>query len=126
MKRPETDWKDAFRSCMTRVTFNLTLTRPMLEFLCATSEDVHWDRRAFGGLTYPDNWIATEHALMRRGLVERKPPQAIEKHIGDRVSFWPWKLTPVGEAVVQMLKVGGLFLEPHEARDRMANRRGRL
>ena len=126
---PVSDWRDAFRSCMTRVTFRLVLTRPMLEFLCATAADVRWDRRAFGGLTYPDNWIATEHALAKRGLVVRKPPQAIEKAKRKKdaiLSFWPWMLTPAGESVVQMLKVGGLYLEPHEAVEKMSKRRGRL
>lgn len=122
MKAPATDWREAFRSCMTRVTFNLTLTRAMLEFLCATSRDVMWDRRAFGGLLYPDNWMTTSHALMRRGLIERLPPQPIKDR--DHLPL-PWKLTPAGEAVVQMLKVGGMYLEPHEALEKMSKRRGR-
>jgi len=115
------DWQDAFKSCMTRVMFELKLTRAMLEFLCAISVDVHWDRRAFGGLTYPDNWIATERALEKRGLIQRKPPREVSKLTGP-----PWLLTPVGVSVVEMLKVGGLFIEAETAKKQLAARRGRL
>lgn len=113
-------WKDAFKSCMTRVMFELKLSRAMLELLCAVSLDVSWDRRAFGGMLYPDNWLATERALSKRGLIVRKPPREV------REAGPPWSLTPVGEAVVQMLKVGGLYVEPETAKAQLAARRGRF
>jgi hypothetical protein len=115
------DWQEAFRSQMTRVTFNLTLTRAMLEFLCAASENVQWDRRAFGHLGYADNWIATERALTKRGLIQRKPPQKVESGMPP-----PWELTPVGVATVEMLKVGGLYIQAQEAADKIQKRKGRM
>lgn len=116
------DWRDRFKSNMTRVTFTLSLTRAMLEFLCAASDDVYWDRRAFGGLGYPDNFLATEHALMRRGLLVRLPPREVT---GRNISAPPWSLTPAGVQVVQLLKVGGIYIEAEEARQRFASRKGR-
>ena len=116
------NWQDAFKSNTTRVRFVLSLTRPMLEFLCAASAGVYWDRRAFGGLTYPDNWIATEHGLTKRGLITRLPPQPTKN--GQQPP--PWSLTPAGEKVIELLKVGGLFIDAREAVDRMTKRKGRL
>lgn len=121
MNRP--DWQDAFRSQMTRVTFNLMLTRPMLEFLCAAAEDVHWDRQAFGHLGYSDNWMATERALTKRGLVVRGKPRKVNQ---DGRLPPPWELTPVGAAVVEMLKVGGLYIEAQAAADKLQARKERL
>jgi hypothetical protein len=120
-------WQEAFRSNMTRVSFQLMLTRAMLEFLCACADDVHWDRTRYGTLGYLDNWIATEHALTKRGLIVRKPPQPVGK--GKRADGFlspPWELTPAGLAVVELLKVGGLFIEAREAADRIAARKGRM
>jgi hypothetical protein len=118
------DWQDAFRSQMTRVTFQLMLTRAMLEFLCATSSDVHWDRRSFGHLGYSDNWMATERALTKRGLIKRKPPTPVKRESNGLPP--PWELTPVGVAVVEMLKIGGLYIEAQEAADKLQKRKGRL
>lgn len=119
------DWRDAFKSNMTRVTFELKLTRAMLEFLCACSDGVRWDRRAFGGLLYPDNWLATEHALIRRGLLERLPRQvAGPGGDGEVLVFLPWKLTPAGEALIELLRVGGLFIEAQEAKAKFSGRKG--
>lgn len=121
MRRPVVDdWQDAFKSNSTRVRFAISLTRPMLEFLCAAADGVHWDRRAFGGITFPDNWISTEYALKKRGLIIRKPPQDATKY-----SVIPWSLTPAGVALVELLKVGGLFIESNEAVEKMAARKGR-
>jgi hypothetical protein len=122
------DWVEAFRSQMTRVSFQLMLTRPMLEFLCACADDVHWDRSRYGSLGYMDNWIATEFALTRRGLVVRRPPQVVKSIRHDHAGFVPppWELTPAGRAVVDLLKVGGLFIPAQEVADRAAARKGRL
>ena len=118
----EPDWREAFRGCMTRVMFELKLTRAMLELLCATADNAHWDRRAFGGLNYPDNWISTERALTKRGLIYRTPPRPVRK---DGHIEIPWALTPVGVSVVEMLKVGGLFIEAEEAAKKFVARKGR-
>jgi len=127
-------WQDAFKSYSTKVGFNLQLTRPMLEFLCACSDDVYWDRAAYGSIFFPDNWIATEHALMKRGLVVRKPPQVVEQQrkAADKLAGRgnglppPWALTPAGHAVIDLLKVGGLYLSADAATKKMAARKGRL
>jgi hypothetical protein len=117
-----TGWQDNFKSQMTRVSFSLSLTRPMLEFLCASADNVRWDRRAFGNLHYPDNWFATEHALMKRGLIERKPPHLVEN---KKFSEPPWRLTPAGLALIELLKIGGLYIEAEEAKQRFLDRPGR-
>jgi hypothetical protein len=112
-------WQDRFRSNVTRVRFVINLTRPMMEMLCACSDDVSWDRRRFGGITFPDNWISTEHALTTRGLLERKPPRPVTD------SSPPFKLTPAGEALVELMKVGGIFIPAREAVERASARKGR-
>lgn len=134
MKRKQVDnsWREKFKSNTTRVSFQLVLTRPMLEFLCATADDTHWDRSAFGGsLTVPDNWSTTEHALTRRGLIRRKTLEEIDamrrtKKFAELVATSNCELTPAGRAVCDLLKVGGLFLEQKEALRRMDARKGRL
>lgn len=125
MSNQRPTWQEAFRSCQTRVMFELKLSRAMLEFLCAASDDVYWDRGTFGGLLYPDNWVTVERALTKRGLIERKPPSEVGWKKENKGWVQPWKLTPVGLVVVEMLKVGGLFLEAEEARQKMAARKGR-
>lgn len=125
-KRP--GWQERFLSNQTRVMFQLNLTRPMLEFLCASSEDVHWDRKTWGGLFEPDNWLATERALEKRGLIERKSKAEINHNqLKYRTSRCPppCRLTPVGEACVEMLKVGGLYIEAEQARQKFEARKGR-
>lgn len=112
-------WRDAFKSNLTRVSFDLKLTRQMLEFLCASSDGVHWDRRAFGNLHEPDNWFATEKALIKRGLLERIPRGEQKRDL------IPWRVTPAGAALVELLKVGGLFIEAEEARAKFGSRKGR-
>ena len=121
-KQPE--WQERFQSNTTRVAFTLSLTQAMLEFLCACSDDVYWDRRKYRTLLYPDNWIATEHGLVRRGLVKRKPPKLVEKQRTNEFSRPPWELTPAGRAVVELLKVGGIFIEAEAARDKLSKRKG--
>jgi len=116
------DWQDKFKSQMTRVSFQLALSRPMLEFLCACADDVYWDRRAFGSLHYPDNWFATEHALIKRGLIERKPPHLVKQKTFGKP---PWELTPAGIVLIELLKIGGLYIEAHEAQRRFLARPGR-
>lgn len=119
-------WKAAFRSNTTRVGFKLVLTQPMLEFLCAVASDVQWDRARYASLICPDNWLATEHALTRRGFVRRKPP-TLRKRIlesPNRIKQF-CELTPAGVAFCRLLKITGLFVEAEQARERMAKRKGR-
>lgn len=118
MRKKKDTWKDQFISNTTRVGFMLKLSRPMLEFLCATSDSVHWDRARYGGMYEPDNWICTERALTQRGLIERVGPT-------KDVDIPPWALTPVGESVVEMLKVGGLFIPADKALKKLSKRKGR-
>lgn len=98
----------------------------MMEYLCALSDDVHWDRRRYHTIFYPDNFLATQHALERRGLIQRKSPRLIKKDDNKD----PWSvtfqmLTPAGISVVEMLKVGGLFIEAEEAAKKLSKRKGR-
>jgi hypothetical protein len=121
------DWKQRFKSSSIKVGFQLNLSRAMLEFLCAVADDCQWDRATFGELHYPDNWIATEGSLEKRGLIQRKDGPAREaaaKHNSDEINA-AWKdgrdksdctyrnycrLTPAGAKVVELLKVSGLFV----------------
>lgn len=119
MARPE--WQEHFQGCMTRISFKLLLSRPMMEMLCATSDDVYWDRARYGGMFEPDNFLGTERALVNRGLIVRKLRLKNKEDIGRP----PYELTPAGLAVVELLKVGGLFLEAEEANKRMKKRKGR-
>lgn len=114
------DWQDRFRSNVTRVRFEINLTRPMMEMLCACADDVQWDRAKFGGILFPDNWIATEFALTKRGLLERKPPRPV----GDNTP--PFTLTPAGMAMVELMKVGGIFMPAEAALAKMRGRKGRF
>lgn len=121
-------WRERFLSQSLRTHFELKLTRPMLEMLCATSDDVIWDRARFGNMFSPDNWIVTETALAKRGLLVRKEPKAVKFKMGAQgwspTSFY--ELTPAGVALVELLKVGGLYLPAQEALERLAGRKGRL
>lgn len=129
MREKPADWKEAFQSNSLRTHFEIKLTRPMLEMLCATSDDVIWDRQRFGTMFMPDNWIVTETALAKRGLLKRKPPRDVTIRVGgkegyDLGSFY--ELTPAGRALVELLKVGGLYIQAQKALDRLATRKGRL
>lgn len=113
------DWKQSFQSQAMRSSFCLALTQPMLEFLCATAEGVHWDRRLYTrqwGIARPDNWIASAAALMKRGLVERLTRLEIDSSIPDADTVTAhYRLTPAGAALVDLLKVAGIFVESDSA-----------
>lgn len=110
-------WQQNFKTSTIKVGFCLNLTRAMLEFLCATADDVNWDRALFGDIHYPDNWMATGNALFKRGLVERKSQDEIGKawinnqraSAREECSTY-WRLTPAGLKVVELLKVTGMFI----------------
>lgn len=91
----------------------------MIEFICAVADDVTWDRRDFCTIHKPDNWVATEAALKKRGLIVRKEGDERRKAFEERsendndISYC--KLTPAGEAVVQLFRVTGIFVEADSA-----------
>ncbi len=116
------EWKDKFKASSIRVGFQISLTRPMLEFICAVADDVHWDRATNGGgMAFPDNFIATGQALVKRGLVERRPQDEIDSRKNrPMISLMDidcgiWVLTPPGKCLVEMLKMTGLFIEQDAA-----------
>lgn len=121
-------WQQAFLSNTTRIGFNLVLTQPMMEMLCALSEDLEWDRDFVHSILIPCNFLATWEALTRRGLVERKTEAEINeifaKSKRERMRVTPFvRLTPAGCAVVEMLKIGGLFIEAKIAKDKLSKRK---
>lgn len=117
-RRKLEDWQEAFLGNTTRVGFNLKLSRPMMELLCATADSVYWDRAKYPGLYEPDNWISTERALKKRGLLRRLTVKETDKMRKEKKSILhvpPYALTPAGEAVVELLRIGGLFIQAEDA-----------
>jgi hypothetical protein len=113
------DWKSSFQGHTMRSSFALVLTQPMLEFLCATAEGTHWDRRLYYrqyGIAKPDNWLGSGDALIRRGLIERLSRTELGTEWGDsELLVSHYRLTPAGAAVVELLKVTGIFVESDSA-----------
>jgi hypothetical protein len=113
------DWKSSFQSQAMRSSFCLALTQPMLEFLCATAEGVHWDRRLYTrqyGIARPDSWLASSAGLMKRGLIERLTRVEIDATTyQDDCLTSHYRLTPAGSALVELLKVAGIFVESDSA-----------
>lgn len=101
------EWKNKLKSSCIKFGFTLHLTKAMLEYLCATSEGVMWDRHYEPWIRVPDNWIATETALTNRGLIERKTRAEI---YGDP-TWCVCRLTEAGKLVVELVKMAGLFRE---------------
>ena len=130
LKHPETDneWKGKFRHASMKIGFNLNLTKTMLEFLCAVADDVHWDRSLYHqNVPFLDNWNATEAALTKRGLIERKSKEWFEerKHREDNVPFCETAccvLTPAGKLVIELVKLAGMFTEADAAINKKARR----
>jgi hypothetical protein len=116
---PQT-WKENFKSYTMRTNFHLGLTRPQMEFLCAVADDVMWDRFTYGMGTGPDNFIASEGALTKRGLIVRKTGkrQLGGKHVYEFKHFC--ELTDAGWLVVELLKITGLFIQSDNAIERKA------
>ncbi len=118
------DWRSAFQGHAMRTSFCLALSQPMLEFLCATADGVHWDRRLYSrqwGAAKPDNWLASGGSLEKRGLIERLTRVQIESS-GSDFTVSHYKLTPAGSAVVELLKVAGIFIEADSAIEKRAGR----
>lgn len=118
------DWKSAFQGHAMRSSFCLALTQPMLEFLCATADGVHWDRRLYTrqwGIARPDNWIASSGSLVKRGLIERLVRAEINAQPMDEFHFHShYRLTPAGDALVELLKVTGIYVESDGAIEKKA------
>lgn len=111
------DWQQRFKSTNIKVGLQLNLSRAMLEMLCAIADDVLWDRASYGDIHYPDNWVSCEAALTKRGLIERKQDAEREATRKHNIAAQAWdecrsycKLTPAGRAVVDLLKIVGLFV----------------
>lgn len=102
------DWREAFRGHVMRTGMNLSLTQPMLEFLCATADGVQWDRSGRSTLGRPDHFIVSAASLEKRGLIKRR-----EGRKGDENSIGTafHELTEAGQCVVELLKVTGVFAE---------------
>ena len=104
-----------------RSSFCLALTQPMLEFLCATADGVKWDRTLYYkqyGAAKPDSFIASSHALEKRGLIVWLPreqrPSVLDGE-GNLQYLSNCRLTPAGAALVDLLKVTGIFVEADAA-----------
>lgn len=126
------DWRESFRGSTMRTSFSLNLTQPMIEFLCAVADTVQWDRALYfqtGGLARPDNFIASSRSLEKRGLIY-VDDAALEEFRSSRSNeTWEemnqrtkWRLTPAGEALVQLLKITGIFVEADAAIIKKARR----
>jgi len=120
------EWRENFRNTSMKIGFQVSLSKAMLEMLCAIADGVTWDRGIYRTIHCPDNWIASEHSLMKRGLIRRKPQAIIDKegvrHLSDKDieqgrhhESSCCELTPAGETVVQLLKHAGLFVEQDAA-----------
>lgn len=125
------EWRDKFRHFTMRTNFQLGLTRPQLEFLCAVSRDCQWDRSLYKGPFAPDNFIASSHALEKRGLIVRRSQEVIQEQVKAHQKSKNWwadwlssyDLTDAGWLVCELLKVTGLFVEPDLYVERTAKKR---
>lgn len=132
IKTPEAagEWKERLRSFSMRIGFHLSLSKSMLEMLCAVADDVTWDRGIYHhGRSMPENWLASQASLVKRGLIERKSEEerdevtnrrykkASDAHIQNLefYEFSYYKLTPAGDCVVNLLRLAGLFVESDAA-----------
>ncbi len=113
------DWKSAFQGHAMKTSFCLALTQPMLEFLCATADGVHWDRYLYHrqwGMAKPDSMFGSADALVKRGLVERLAREVIQAQPLEGYHLHAhYRLTPAGQALVTLLKVAGIFIEADAA-----------
>lgn len=122
-KAPPEDWRAAFRSSVMRTGMILSLSQPMLEYLCAVADNVVWDRQLQGGstLAHPCNSIATAASLEKRGLIRRRPDYNVEDAAQHRESHC--ELTEAGRTVVELLKSVGVFIEADAAIERRLGKR---
>lgn len=123
------NWQSDFRSATMRTNFCLALSQAMIEMLCAIADDVEWDRGLFHTIHRPDNIFASWKALEKRGLIVRKSErqsrtvqQILRMPVEQLSEYSQYKLTPAGRAVVQLLKVTGIFVEADAAIRKKARR----
>lgn len=116
------DWKNDFRNFTFRTVFNLSLSQPMIEMICAIADGVHWDRSNLrGDIHRPDNPWAPGAALMKRGLIRLSTPEERKKMKGwsdpaNATGEWSaFALTPAGQKIVELFKVTGIFVEADNA-----------
>jgi hypothetical protein len=123
---PESEaWQRNFRASTVAMGFRLSLTKNMLEFLCATADDVRWDGfwELLHGLNQCGAGAATAASLVRRGLLvdiydSGQKLRLVEGTLPDGSPDFRagrWQLTPAGRAVVDLLRIGGLFIESDQA-----------
>ena len=110
------EWRDKFRNQSMRIGFMVSLSKSMLEFLCASADGVNWDRSLYRSIHFPDHWITAARSLEKRGLIrwweEGDPPRPTEKEYGEGYfnETTCIVLTPAGEKVVELLKLAGMFV----------------
>ena len=119
-------WQDTFRAYSMRIGFQLSLSKAMLEMLCAVADDVQWDRRLYHqGSHCPENWIASTCSLVKRGLICRKDQEWLDNHKHDPHPQGEWccyQLTPAGQCVVDLVKLAGIYVEADAAINKKARR----
>jgi len=106
--KPVGDWREAFRNTVMRTGMHLSLTQPMLEFICATADGVQWDRMGASTLGRPDGFLVTAASLEKRGLVRRRVSSKTDDTICGAAFH---ELTDAGKCVVELLKSTGVFTE---------------
>lgn len=84
-----------FRDYVTSTAFSLSLTKPQVEMMVVAH--ITGDRTG----CYVRNFVTTVDALVRRGLLENREGSSV-KH---------GHLSPAGEAVIEVLKVAGIYQE---------------
>lgn len=128
--RPEHDvaWAQAFRTTSLRAGFYLSLSQSQLAFLCACADDTRWDRfwDYLNGKNQSGAGHATAASLVKRGLLwdrrvdwkawtkELSKPRPV---LADGRPDLPeaYELTPAGKAVVELVKMTGLFVESDQS-----------
>ena len=118
---------DLLRAHVTRVGFNLTLTKTQMAALIQLDVELS-DPRSFKERMHDDNApgelarrpgrhilsndITPRQALMARGLVShRMPPRRDDPAWPDHSMRDSWSITPAGRAVICLLKDSGLYEE---------------
>ena len=132
------NWQNDFRNQTMRTSFQLNMSQAMIQFLSATADGVQWDRWQNSTIYSPSNDIATAGALVKRGLIVRKCKDELDRETSNRWhggevdghqksinGEWScYRLTPAGEAVVNLFKVTGIFIESDAAIIKKSRRRG--
>jgi hypothetical protein len=115
----------AFLRTALRTGFHLTLSEPMMEMLTSIEGGMHWARTREGGsVLRPNNVIATQMALVNRGLVIENPSVIPTIRNPRRESdHWVNKslvLTPIGKVVLTLFRVAGIYVPDEMAQIRKA------